>query len=260
MHILEKTISEANAAGRTALIPFITAGFPSIETFPDILEQIDEVGADIIEIGVPFSDPVADGPVVEAASVRALQQGVTLKKILEELRKRVETKGFFHAKIVLMGYLNPFFQYGMERFAKDAQAAGVVGCIIPDLPLDESDSMRNTLKDHDIALISLVGPNTSVQRMKEYAAVSDGYVYVVSVLGTTGTRAELPPEVTDTLQHAKQAFSLPIALGFGLRHPSQLEVVPENIRPNAAIFGSSLLKHIDAGGTVADFFAPWTSK
>lgn len=260
MHILEKTISEAKAAGRTVLIPFITAGFPSIESFPEILEQIDEVGADIIEIGVPFSDPVADGPVVEAASLRALQNGVTLQKILDGLRHRVETKGSFHAKIVLMGYLNPFFQYGMERFAKDAQTAGVVGCIIPDLPLDESRTIRGTLKEHGIALISLVGQNTSVQRMKEYAAVSEGYVYVVSVLGTTGTRTELPPEVGDTLRHTKQAFSLPIALGFGLKHPSQLAVIPEDIRPDAAIFGSSLLKHLDAGGMVADFFAPWISK
>lgn len=187
MTFLEQKIRDAHTAGRTALIPFVTAGFPTLDTFWGIIEELDANGADVIEIGVPFSDPVADGPVVEDASRRALEQGVSLNWIMDGLKQRA---GNFKAGIVLMGYLNPFLQYGLERFAADAAQAGVSGCIVPDLPLDESAPVRTTLKAHGIDLIALVGQNTSEERMREYAAVSEGYVYVVSVLGTTGARTD----------------------------------------------------------------------
>ena len=174
MSFLEQKIRDAHTAGRTALIPFVTAGFPTLDTFWGIIEELDANGADVIEIGVPFSDPVADGPVVEDASRRALEQGVSLNWIMDGLRQRA---GNFKAGIVLMGYLNPFLQYGLERFAADAAQAGVSGCIVPDLPLDESAPIRATLKAHGIALIALVGQNTPEERMREYAAVSEGYVY-----------------------------------------------------------------------------------
>ena len=209
MTFLEQKIRDAHTAGRTALIPFVTAGFPTLDTFWGIIEELDANGADVIEIGVPFSDPVADGPVVEDASRRALEQGVSLNWIMDGLKQRA---GNFKAGIVLMGYLNPFLQYGLERFAADAAQAGVSGCIVPDLPLDESAPVRTTLKAHGIDLIALVGQNTSEERMREYAAVSEGYVYVVSVLGTTGARTGLPPQVEETLRRARKAFNLPLAL------------------------------------------------
>ena len=209
----------------------------------------------MIEIGVPFSDPVADGPVVEDASRRALEQGVSLNWIMDGLKQRA---GNFKAGIVLMGYLNPFLQYGLERFAADAAQAGVSGCIVPDLPLDESSPIRATLKAHGIDLIALVGQNTSEERMREYAAVSEGYVYVVSVLGTTGARTGLPPQVEETLRRARKAFNLPLALGFGLQHPDQLAAIPADIRPDAAVFGSALLKHLDKGNTAKAFLEVWT--
>ena len=161
MTFLEQKIRDAHTAGRTALIPFVTAGFPALDTFWGIIEELDANGADVIEIGVPFSDPVADGPVVEDASRRALEQGVSLNWIMDGLKQRA---GNFKAGIVLMGYLNPFLQYGLERFAADAAQAGVSGCIVPDLPLDESAPVRTTLKVHGIDLIALVGQNTSEER------------------------------------------------------------------------------------------------
>ena len=209
MTFLEQKIRDAHTAGRTALIPFVTAGFPTLDTFWGIIEELDANGADVIEIGVPFSDPVADGPVVEDASRRALEQGVSLNWIMDGLKQRA---GNFKAGIVLMGYLNPFLQYGLKRFAADAAQAGVSGCIVPDLPLDESAPVRTTLKAHGIDLIALVGQNTSEERMREYAAISEGYVYVVSVLGTTGARTGLPPQVEETLRRARKAFNLPLAL------------------------------------------------
>ena len=255
MHILEEKIRAAKNEGRLALIPFVTAGFPSRERFWDIICELDEAGADVIEIGVPFSDPVADGPVVEAASIRALESGVTLRGIMDELQAH---RGEIKAGLVLMGYMNPFLQYGLERLAKDAARAGVHGFIVPDLPFDEAEYMRDILREQGLALIALVGPNTSEERMKLYADVSEGYVYVVSVMGTTGERGQLPPEVPQVLERARKVFSLPVALGFGLKRPEQLEELPEGERPDAAVFGSSLLRHLDAGGTARSFMEMWT--
>lgn len=239
------------------LIPFLTAGFPTVETFWKNLKELDEHGADIIEIGVPFSDPVADGPVIEAASMKALENGVTLKSILEGLRQR---KGQFKAKLVLMGYLNPFLQYGFERLAKDATEVGVYGFIIPDLPLDEDAPFRKQLSACGIHLIALVAPNTSLERMKAYAKVATGYVYVISVLGITGVRSEFPPDLSDTLRRARQAFRIPLALGFGFSSPEQLDAIPVADRPDAIIFGSALIRHVEAGYPVADFMRRWTGK
>ena len=236
------------------LIPFMTAGFPTVETFWKNLKELDENGADIIEIGVPFSDPVADGPVIEAASMKALENGVTLESILEGLRQR---KGQFKAKLVLMGYLNPFLQYGFERLAQEAKEVGVYGFIIPDLPLDEDAPFRKQLSACGLHLIALVAPNTSLERMKAYAEVATGYVYVISVLGITGVRAEFPPDLSDTLRRARQAFRIPLALGFGFSSPEQLDAIPVADRPDGIIFGSALVRHVEAGLPVADFMRRW---
>ena len=254
MHILEEKIRAALSRGKRALIPFITAGYPDSTNFWPTLMELDENGADIIEIGVPFSDPVADGPVVEAASRQALAEGVNLSDLLAELMKR---KGFLQAGLVLMGYYNPFLQYGLERFAEDAAKAGVHGCIVPDLPLDESLPMRSALKEKGIALISLVGPNTNEERMRRYAEVSEGYVYVVSVMGVTGARKELPEELEMTLLRARACFTLPMALGFGLQDPKQLEHLLPAAMPDAVVFGSALLRYLAEGKPAADFLARW---
>ena len=254
MHRLEKTIRTQNAAHKTALIPFCTAGYPDPATFWPTLLELDENGADIIEIGVPFSDPVADGPVIEEASRIALQNGVNLRDLLAQL---TQNRSLFHADIVLMGYYNPFLQYGLEALGKDLERAGVAGVIVPDLPIDEATPLRSALAPHDIVQIPLVGPNTSKERMERYAKDAAGYVYVVSVMGVTGARKQLPPDIINTLLLAKATFSIPVALGFGLTEPSQLAMLPEAARPDAAIFGSALVQTIAQGRGAKSFMAKW---
>ena len=160
---LQEAVERAHALGRRAVIPFITAGFPDKDSFWTHLSRIDESGADIIEIGVPFSDPVADGPVIEQASRDALARGFSLKWILDGLKAR---KGCFSAKLVLMGYVNPFYQYGLEQLARDAEEAGVSGFIVPDMPLEESGMFREVFSPRGLTLVTLVAPNTSVERMQ----------------------------------------------------------------------------------------------
>lgn len=257
MNILEQKVRDAVAQGRYALIPFLTAGYPDQESFWTDLVALDEAGADIIEIGVPFSDPVADGPVVENASRQVLAEGVNLKYILDGLRLR---KGYMKAGLVLMGYLNPFLQYGMAKLAREAAEVGVSGFIIPDLPFEESAPYRKALADEGIALIALVGPNTNEERMKLYDGVSEGYIYVVSVMGVTGERETVAPAVASTMLRARKCFHLPLALGFGLSHPEQLDTLPEASRPDAAVFGSALLKHLHEGRTAEEFLSRWTGR
>ena len=254
---MKETILAAKKSGRCAVIPFITAGFPSRDSFWDTLAQVDAAGADIIEIGIPFSDPVADGPVIEEISREVLAQGMTLDWVIEGLRVRV---GSFHAKLVLMGYMNPFVQYGLERLAADCADAGVSGFIVPDLPLEETPEFREAIAPHGLTLITLVGPNTTTERMKQYAPFSQEYVYVVSVLGTTGGVNEHVEAVADTIRRARAVFDVPLALGFGLRVPEQLESLPPDARPDAAVIGTALLRHIRSGASPASFLAPWLKK
>lgn len=249
---LAERLAAAGAAGRIGLIPFLTAGYPGREEFWRVLDELDQAGADILEIGVPFSDPVADGPIVEAASQIALANGTTLSGLLDGLAKR---RGRYAAPLVLMGYYNPFLQRGLRAFAAEAESAGVSGCIVPDLPLEESGPLRDALAAKGIALIPLVGVNTSAERMAAYARVAQGYAYLVSVLGVTGERDSFPAELAAALDRAQRAFSVPLALGFGLSRPEQLEALPA--KPQAVVFGSALLSHLKAGGQASDFLARW---
>jgi tryptophan synthase alpha chain len=250
--LLTEKITAAHAAGRLGLIPFLPAGYPDKSRFWVEIAGLDAGGADIIEIGMPFSDPVADGPVVEAASLKALDLGVNLSWILNELALR---RAGIRAGIVLMGYLNPVLQYGLDRFAKDAAAAGVNGLILADLPFEEAGPVREALEAQGLDLIPLVGLNTSRERMGLYARKARGFAYFVSVLGTTGERASLPSEVRQGLALAKETFTIPLALGFGIKSPEQLAELRGQV--DAAVFGSRLIKHLDAGGDAAGFMARW---
>lgn len=255
MSKLQQVIEAAGAEGRVARIPFLPGGYPDKERFWEEIAKLDGGGADVIEIGVPFSDPVADGSTVEEASLVCLEAGVNLAWILEELGRR---RGSIKAQIVLMGYLNPFFQHGFKAFAKDAAAAGVAGIIVPDLPLDESGDFKAALAEQGIDLVYLVGLNTAPERLKAYAAEAGGFVYVVSVLGITGARASLPEEaIRAKLAEVKAAFSVPVALGFGISKPEQL--LPFAGVVDAAVFGSALINHIKDGGDGASFMAVWSA-
>ena len=254
--ILTKRIKDARAAGRLALIPFLPAGYPDKTRFWDEIDGLDASGADIIEIGMPFSDPVADGPVVEHASLKCLDAGVNLKWILAELAAR---KGRYKAGLVLMGYLNPVLQYGLDDFARDAASAGVHGVILADVPFEEAAFIHAAFDPQGLALIPLVGLNTTPERMAIYGENARGFAYFVSVLGTTGVRAGfdtgLPPQIRQGLTHAKAAFPVPVALGFGLKHPDQLKELEGLV--DAAVFGSALIRHIDQGGDAKGFMKVW---
>lgn len=252
MSKLTQAIQSANAQGRKALIPYLPAGFPDMERFWSELKALDDGGADIIEVGVPFTDPVADGPVIEAASQGCLERGVTLAWILDNLKARA---GQYKAPLVLMGYYNPFCQYGLQRLAQDSVAGGVAGFIVPDLPSEESEPFRAVCQAAGLDLIPLVGLNTSAERMGLYATAASGFAYFVSVLGTTGVRESLPSEVVEQLRLARRTFQVPVAIGFGIKGPDSVKPFGELI--DAAVVGSALVKHIQDGGTAADYMARW---
>lgn len=249
---LTTNIRKATDAGRVALVPFLPAGYPDRKRFWEELEMLDRAGAAVIEIGMPFSDPVADGPVVEKASLKCLDDGINLKWILDGLKER---KGQFKAALLLMGYLNPVYQYGLDKFAKDASAGGVSGLIIADLPFEESGFVTNALASEGISLVPLVGLNTSPKRMRLYAKNATGFAYFVSVLGTTGQRDSLPGEIREKIIQAREIFDIPVALGFGLKRPEQLKELEGLV--DAAVFGSALISHIDQGGDSAGFMKTW---
>lgn len=252
MSILTQRIRAANQAGRKAVIPFLPAGFPDQGRFWDELKALDDGGADVIEIGVPFSDPVADGPVVEQASLECLERGVTLSWLLGELAAR---KGSYKAGLVLMGYYNPFLQYGLDKLAADCAAAGVAGLIVPDLPLEEMGPLEKALAGSGVEIIRLVGLNTPEDRLASYAKSAKGFVYFVSVLGTTGVRESLPTEVLEKLAQVRPHFDVPIALGFGISRPEQVEPFGDLV--DAVVIGSALIRSIREGKSGSGFMQGW---
>ncbi|EPR36302.1 Tryptophan synthase alpha chain [Desulfovibrio sp. X2] len=250
--LLTTRIEEAKAKGRKAVIPYLPFCHPDCERFWTEIEGMDAAGADVIEVGVPFSDPVADGPVIEEAVNECLERGACLKGILDGLAER---KGKLHAAIVLMGYVNPFMQYGWEKFAADAAAAGVSGLIVPDLPYEEAGEIKALLRAQGLDLVPLVGLNTSADRLALYAEDASGFAYFVSVLGTTGARDSLPEEVFEKLTLARKAFTVPLALGFGIKTPEQAARFGD--LADAVVIGSAIVSHTKAGGSAAQFLAPF---
>ncbi len=251
---LQDRIQQTTARGQKSLIPYLPAGFPNLERFWHEILELDKSGADIIEIGIPFSDPVADGPVVEEACQEALAAGITLDWVLQGLGK---IRSRLQAEIVLMGYVNPFMQFGWDNLARKAAESGVCGLIVPDLPLEESRAIQALLQEKNLHLVRLIGLNTSLERMQLYAKASQGFVYFVSVMGTTGSRQEFPPELKTGLSQARHVFSLPLALGFGLSHPAQIEPILELV--DGLVFGSSLIQHLRTGGSSKEFLSRWRS-
>lgn len=227
---------------QTALIPFITAGDPSPALTVPLMHTLVEAGAHIIELGVPFSDPMADGPVIQKASERALAQGTYLYKVLEmvgEFRERNQ-----ETPVVLMGYLNPIEIMGYEVFAQTAQAAGVDGVLTVDLPPEEATDLLKVLHTHDLAPIFLIAPNTTPERIKRICRQATGYLYYVSFKGVTGAdRLEIAP-IADKIAEIRQYTKLPIGVGFGIRNAETAAQVAKI--SDAVIVGSALVKQIEA--------------
>ncbi|MEL7310745.1 MAG: tryptophan synthase subunit alpha [Pseudomonadota bacterium] len=231
-----------------AMVPFVTAGFPTKEAFPEILEEI-APHADVIEIGVPFSDPMADGMTIQRTSFKAIENGVNLSWILQSLS---EVKDRVSTPFVLMSYLNPMLAYGFERLAEDAAAAGVCGFIVPDLPFEESAPLRQALASAGLGLIQLVTPATPPQRLAMLCEASRGFVYAVTVTGITGGGGSGFSNETETyLARVRAASALPVCAGFGVRE--RADVVRVSQHAHGAIVGSALLEVLEHGQSPGAF-------
>jgi tryptophan synthase alpha chain len=228
---------------RSALIPFVTAGDPSPDHTVAIMHALAQGGADVIELGVPFSDPMADGPVIQRAAQRALAAGTSLHRVLElvgELRRDVDVP------IVLFGYYNPFFRYGVDAIARDAKAAGIDGFLCVDLPPEESGPLSAALDRNGLDLIRLLAPTTPVKRVRTIAAASSGFLYFVSVLGVTGARTELPEQLPSLVERVRSVTSLPIGVGFGVQTPEQARWIAGFA--DAVIVGSAIQRLVEEHG------------
>jgi len=219
MNRIEKTFSLLKENNKKAFVPYIMAGDGGLESLGDKLVQLEKFGAAAIEVGVPFSDPVADGPTIQRAGIRALKNGTTLKGIIEEIEKvRVAVT----VPIILMTYLNPIYSYGIENFVSDIQKAGVDGCIIPDLPVEEEEMIAPQLEGSQVELIRLVTLTTPVERIKTIASKGRGFLYTVTVKGITGVRNEYDQDLTQFLKMVKSVSPIPVMAGFGISSKEQI--------------------------------------
>ncbi|HWM61503.1 MAG TPA: tryptophan synthase subunit alpha [Rhizomicrobium sp.] len=226
--------------GRAAFVPFITAGDPDMETSFAILEKLPGAGADIIELGMPFTDPMADGPAVQASSVRALKSGASMTRVLEMVKKFRKTDKT--TPIVLMGYYNPIHAYGTSRFAKDVAAAGVDGLIVVDLPLEEDEVLRLPAQAQGVDLVRFVTPTTDDTRLKRIVTEASGYLYYVSVAGVTGTKAVPEDEVRAAMARVRSATGLPCTVGFGIRSKEQAEAIAR--LADGVVVGSAIVSMV----------------
>ncbi|NJR39784.1 MAG: tryptophan synthase subunit alpha [Leptolyngbyaceae cyanobacterium CSU_1_4] len=229
--------------GQCALIPFITAGDPNLETTAAALQILDRSGADIIELGVPYSDPLADGPVIQAAATRALQHGTKLENVLEML-KIVSPK--LRSPIVLFTYYNPVLNRGIDTFFQDIAAAGASGIVIPDLPLEEVEKLLPAAAAANIEIVLLVAPTTPKERLEAIAAQSQGFIYLVSVTGVTGMRTKVESRVQELITELRGITDKPIGVGFGISQPAQAKQMME-WGADAVIVGSAFVKRLAEG-------------
>lgn len=231
-----------------AFIGFLTGGDPTIEKSKELILEMVRGGADLIEIGIPFSDPIAEGPVIQAANIRALASGTTTDKIfelVEAVRKETEIP------LVFLTYLNPVFNYGYDRFFSRCEESGVDGIIIPDLPYEEKGELGAIAQGYGVDVISLIAP-TSEQRIKQIAAEAKGFLYVVSSMGVTGMRSEIKTDLKGILDTIKEVSKIPVAVGFGINTPEQAREIGSIA--DGVIVGSAIVKIIEKYGEAADTY------
>ena len=234
-------IAAANEAGRPGLVPFITAGYPEPSDFIATLKDVASVG-DVVELGIPFSDPMADGMTIQRSSFVALQKGVSLKWIFDQLDS---AQGDIDAPMVMMSYLNPLLAFGYDKLAERALAAGVYAFIVPDLPFEESDDIRAALEAKGLGLIQLVTPATPDDRLKMLCEASRGFVYAVTITGITGGDTGLPADLTGYLDKVASFSDIPVCAGFGIRSADDVAAVGQHAA--GAIVGSVLVEVLEKG-------------
>ncbi|MEO3427637.1 tryptophan synthase subunit alpha [Pelagibius sp. CAU 1746] len=239
---IEKRFAAVKAEGRGALVTFVTAGDPDYDTSLEIVKGLPGAGADLIELGMPFSDPMAEGPPIQASSLRALKAGMTLTKTLTMVREFRKDDG--DTPIILMGYYNPIYSYGVDRFVKDAKVAGVDGLIIVDLPPEEDTELCLPALDAGIHWIRLATPTTDDKRLPVVLNNTSGFVYYVSIMGITGTAAVPTEQVREAVTRLRRHTGLPIAVGFGIRTPEQAAAISGVA--DGAVVGSAIVDVVKA--------------
>jgi tryptophan synthase alpha chain len=236
-------LAALRARDEAAFVAYLTAGDPSLDVTPDLLAALVAGGADVIELGIPFSDPMADGPVIQRAAQRAIRAGTSLARVLEMLAVR---RREWPVPIVLFGYYNPFLRYGVDAVARDAREAGVDGFLCVDLPPEEASELSAALARHELDLIRLLAPTTPIPRVRRIAADASGFLYFVSVLGVTGARSALPSELPEMVRKVRGATSLPIGVGFGVQTPEQAGWIAGFA--DAVIVGSAIQRLVEEHG------------
>ena len=240
MNRIEQSFKVLKEQDRKAFIPYIMAGDGGLNNLTERLSTLEKFGATLIEVGVPFSDPVADGPIIQQAGIRALQNGTTLRGIIAEIAK---ARQVVSVPIVLMTYLNPIYSYGIPTFVQDIANAGVDGCIIPDLPVEEEDLIASELEDGGIELIRLVTLTSPIERIKEISNRGKGFLYTVTVKGITGARNEFAQEVVEFLKQVKEVSPIPVVAGFGISNEKQINELAPHC--DGVIVGSKIVDLLD---------------
>ncbi len=244
---ISETFAALRSRGEVALIPYITAGDPDLATTFHLVHELARQGADLIELGVPFSDPMADGPTHQRAAERALRSGTSLARVLDLAQNLRRT---LTVPLILFTYYNPVFRYGGERFARDARQAGVDGVLCVDLPPEEADELKRETDRQDLDLIFLLAPTSSLSRVRTVLTRARGFVYYVAVTGVTGARATLPPDLSEMVRRIRAISPVPVGVGFGISSPEQAAEVASVA--DAVIVGSALSQILETHGGQPD--------
>lgn len=258
MNRIKKTFNRLKRNKSKAFIVYITAGYPSLSRTERIVLELEKSGVDIIEIGIPFSDPMADGLTIQRSSERSLAAGTTLKKILKNV-KDIRKKS--QIPIVVMSYLNPVYRYGIKRFVKDAVECGIDGAIFPDLPPEEASEFEKAAKDKDFYIIFLASPTSTPERIKAIAKHSKGFIYYVSLTGITGARNTLPPYISQNIRNIKRLTRKPVCVGFGVSNEKQARIISSVA--DGVIVGSAVIDVIskyEGKGTLEKAIGQFTSR
>jgi tryptophan synthase alpha chain len=242
---ISKRFAELRAAGELGVVAYITAGDPSLDATHKFVLALADAGTDVIELGVPFSDPLADGPTIQRASERALKAGTSLTGVLELVRRIRETS---HVPLVLFSYYNPILQMGLEKFASSAAHAGADGALVTDLTPEESEDYRRIVHDQNLDTIFLAAPTSDDERLRKISACSSGFLYLISRTGVTGAKDSLPDDLPGLLRRVRHFTELPVAVGFGISLPGHVSVLGG--LADAAVVGSALVSEIEKASSV----------
>jgi tryptophan synthase alpha chain len=238
---IAEAFARAKAEGRAALMPYLTLGYPTTGLSLELVEAAVAGGADLVELGIPFSDPLADGPTIQRATHLALQQGMTVARCLE-MAAELRARGV-KVPLLFMGYLNPILAYGVDTFVQNSAQAGIDGLIIPDLPPEEADEIEAACRHSRLALVYLLAPTSTGERVALVAERSQGFVYLVSLVGVTGARDALPPDLVEFVGRVRKATETPLAVGFGISTPAQARRVGE--LADGVVVGSAILRLVE---------------